>query len=195
MVNDGFKFVENNNDAVEILVIADRSGSMYSIEKDAIGGFNSFLKEQQEMEGEANLTLVLFNHDYDVKLESVPIREVKQIESLGATGSTAMNDAIGKALSGLFNRNPKRAIVCILTDGEENSSTEYTNSSVKELIQRAENEKEWKVVFLAANQDAFAEGSVRGISNNFNFEATSKGISSAYADTMNYNVRSYRQAS
>ena len=51
-----------NSEPVEIVVIADRSGSMESIASDAIGGFNTFLKEQQDQPGSANFTLVLFDN-------------------------------------------------------------------------------------------------------------------------------------
>jgi len=186
-------FTFKNDNAVEILVIADRSGSMYSIEKDAVGGFNSFLREQKSMEGDANLSLILFDDQYEVKLDSVPLNEVKEIESLGPRGMTAMNDAIGRAMSSLFERNPDKAIVCILTDGRENASREYNNSQIKEMIQRAENEKGWQVIYLAANQDGFAEGAARGIAANnvLNYTADSAGINDAYA-SMNASVRSYR---
>jgi len=69
---------------------------------------------------------------------------------------TAMNDAIGRAMSRLFERNPSKAIICILADGQENASREYNNSQIKEMIQKAENDKGWQVIYLAANQDGFA---------------------------------------
>lgn len=47
---------------------------------------------------------------------------------------TAMNDAIGKSLSELLAKSPEKAIICILTDGAENASKEYTSEQVKELI-------------------------------------------------------------
>lgn len=37
----------------EIVFILDKSGSMSGLEKDTIGGYNSFLKRQKEVEGEA----------------------------------------------------------------------------------------------------------------------------------------------
>ena len=45
----------------EIVCIIDKSGSMEAVKEDAIGGFNSFLREQQELPGEALFTLVLFD--------------------------------------------------------------------------------------------------------------------------------------
>lgn len=186
---DPFKFSED--DAVEILVIADRSGSMAGIEDDAVGGFNTFLKEQKSVEGAANLTLVLFDDQYEIKLDSVPLTEVRELDSLGPRGMTAMNDAIGRSLARLFERNPKKAIICVITDGMENASREYDNAKIKEMIQKAENDKGWQVVYLAANQDAFEEGASRGITKSFNYDATGLGVRSAYND-MSATATSYR---
>lgn len=180
------------DDTVEILVIADRSGSMGAIKDDAIGGFNNFLKEQQKLDGDANLTLVLFDTEYDVPVKSQDIQKVKPLteETFVPRGMTALNDAIGRSISELESKKPEKAIICILTDGLENSSREYNNSQVKELVEGAKS-RGWEVVYLAANQDAFAEGNLRGISKNINFAATSRGINDAYT-SMNATTTAYR---
>jgi len=186
------KYVKSSQEPVEILVVADRSGSMASIKEDAIGGFNTFLKEQQQVEGEANLTLVLFDDQYEVPVTSTPVGDVLPLteSTYVPRGMTALNDAIGKAVNTLKEKNPTHAIICILTDGMENASKEYTNASVKDLMKEAE-KKDWEVVYLAANQDAFKEGVMRGITNNINFAATSKGISDAYTN-MSVTASTYR---
>jgi Mg-chelatase subunit ChlD len=180
------------DDTVEILVIADRSGSMSAIKDDAIGGFNSFLEEQQRIDGDAAMTLVLFDDRYEVPVESQDLQKVKPLteSTFVPRGMTAMNDAIGRAVNDLISRNPEKAIICILTDGMENASKEFTTPQIKELMKTVES-KGWEVVYLAANQDAFSEGSIRGITNNINFAATSKGIRDAYA-TMNTTATTYR---
>ena len=96
--------MKDKKEPVEILVIADRSGSMASIRQDAIGGFNTFLKEQKSVKGKANFTLVLFDDQYEVPIESVDIKKVDELteETFVPRGMTAMNDAIGKSLSQLF---------------------------------------------------------------------------------------------
>ena len=50
----------------EIVFILDRSGSMSGLEEDTIGGYNSMLKKQQKEEGEAIVTTVLFDHEYEI---------------------------------------------------------------------------------------------------------------------------------
>ncbi len=182
------------SDAVEILVIADRSGSMSSILDDSIGGFNQFLKEQQELPGEATLSLVLFDDKYETPIVNAPIRNVRPLDktTFVPRGMTALFDAVGKGVNGLLARNPKKAIVVIITDGGENASTEYKAAGVKSAIDSAK-ARGYETVFLAANQDAFTVGQTMGTQSNHNFAATGAGIRSAYS-TATMSATNYRGA-
>lgn len=178
---------------VEIVVIVDRSGSMQSIKNDAIGGFNTFLKDQQAVKGAANLTLVLFDHEYLVSVDAKPVKDVESLteKTYVPRGSTAMNDAIGRALAALEAKNPKKAIVCILTDGQENCSREFSTEQAKAKIKAAE-ARGWQVTYLSADANAFANGAALGINAGLvrSFTANSVGTQAAYASlsttTTNY---------
>ena len=50
----------------ELVFVLDKSGSMNGLEKDTIGGFNSMISEQRELEGEVTVSTVLFNNYIDV---------------------------------------------------------------------------------------------------------------------------------
>ena len=52
----------------ELVFILDRSGSMYGLEQDTIGGFNSMLTKQKSLDGECRITTVLFDHQYTLSL-------------------------------------------------------------------------------------------------------------------------------
>lgn len=179
---------------VDIVAILDRSGSMFTIHDDSIGGFNSFLKAQQEQDGEARLSVVLFDNKYELLYDDVDIQKAKPLtkETYSLRGSTALNDAVGKTLNNMFSRNPEKAIVCILTDGAENASQEFKTEQVKQLIEKAQG-RGWQVVFLAANQDAFATGASYGVlrGTTHNFAANSKGVEQAYM-TFTASTTSYR---
>ena len=178
----------------EIAVIVDRSGSMHGLEQDTIGGYNSFLKEQQEHPGEAKFTLVQFDDKYQMLFESVPIGEVKMAKK-GAffpRGATALFDAIGKTVNDLGNRldklpeseKPAKVLVAIITDGQENASLEFRNKEkIAEMIKHQTENWGWEFFYIAANQDAFAEGASMNIphSNSANFAHTSGGVRTAYA--------------
>lgn len=181
-------------EAVEIVAIIDQSGSMGAVRDDAIGGFNTFLEDQQAQGGNANLTLVLFDDRYLVPVEDTPVQQVQPLtrETYAPLGWTAMNDAIGRALTKLEAKNPSKAIICILTDGEENASKEYTRTQVKAKIEAAK-ERGWEVVFLAANIDAFAAGGLLGVArgSTMSFNATSDGLHEGFA-CMSASVSLYR---
>lgn len=181
---------------VEIIIVLDRSGSMQSIRADAIGGFNQFLSDQKKLPGKATLTLVQFDTEYEVVHDGKPLGDVPELtaDTFVPRGSTALNDAIGRALATLETRNPERAIVVILTDGEENASREWTTEKIKARIQACEKDKGWQFVYLAANQDAFTVGASYGIGTTQNYAATSAGTKSAFVTTSSV-VRSYRGVS
>jgi hypothetical protein len=65
-----------NQNLCEIGFVLDRSGSMNAMKVEAIGGINAFLESQRKLPGEARLTLVLFDHEYIVAHDGVPIKEV-----------------------------------------------------------------------------------------------------------------------
>lgn len=177
---------------VEIVNIIDRSGSMASIRDDAIGGFNSFLDDQKKVPGEAKVTLVLFDHEYLLVHDGVDINDVPNLDekSYIPRGWTALYDAIGRAINTVGERlartpeeeRPEKVIVSILTDGEENHSTEFSVDQVKDMITHQQDNYKWEFIYLAANQDAFAVGGSIGIAsvNTMSFDATGAGISNAY---------------
>ena len=88
-------------DLTELVFIIDRSGSMGGLESDTIGGFNSMLKEQQALEGEAVVTTVLFDDKYELLHDRIDIKAVKPLTDKDYTvrGSTALLDALGKTIN------------------------------------------------------------------------------------------------
>lgn len=184
---------------VEIIVITDRSGSMDKIAKDVIGGYNRFLADQKTVPGEARITYTQFDTMYEVIYQGVALEHARDLDerTFQPRGGTALCDAIGRTLNDQGKRIKAegwadRVIVCIITDGEENSSVEYSQERVKEMIQHAE-QHEWHFVFLAANQDAFKTAAAFGMStvNTHNFTASAAGTAQAYGQTMS-STRSLR---
>lgn len=171
---------------VDIVCVVDRSGSMQPLTDDTIGGFNTFLKEQKELPGEANLTLVLFNHEYGLICDRVPVQDVKNLnrKTYFASGMTALLDAIGKAVTNVRDSQEKKTptIVAIFTDGYENASKEYKLETVKVLIEKLQ-EKNWEFHFLGAGIDAIGEAVQLGIDsqNVVAAAADSRGIAQTYS--------------
>lgn len=174
-------------DLTDITIVMDRSGSMSSIRDDAEGGLNSFIEEQKQQPGDATFTLVQFDTEYEFVHKAVPISSVPRCD-LRPRGNTALLDAVGRAITETGERlsatkeedRPGLVVFVILTDGMENSSREFSRDKIKEMIEHQQTNYNWKFVFLAANQDAFATGGAmgicRGTSTNYRAEKTSAGI-------------------
>lgn len=176
---------------VEIVCIIDRSGSMEAIRSDAIGGFNRFLEEQRKLPGDARLTLVLFNHEYGLVADGVPLGRIAPLDgrTYVPSGTTALLDAVGRTLDSMRARidgmdsaaRPDKVVVSILTDGLENASRDYTYERIGAMIGECRAKREWDFIFLAANQDAFAAGRALSIAEKdvVPFAATAEGIRGA----------------
>ena len=176
----------------EIVFILDRSGSMSGLTDDTIGGFNSFIEQQKKVVGEAKLTTVLFDDRYELLHNGVDINEVKPLtrDDYSARGMTALYDAIGKTINDVGDRlsktpeddRPSKVIVVITTDGAENSSVEFSQSKIKEMITHQTEKYNWEFIFLGANIDSVAVGDSIGIAANrsANYSASDKGVASVY---------------
>lgn len=173
----------------EIVCIIDRSGSMGSIRDDAIGSFNTFLKDQQSLSGEALMTIVLFDDRYEIMQNGTRIGYVPPLttKTYVPRGSTALFDAIGRTINEVKSRIsktedqkkiPDNIIVAILTDGEENASTEFNLSQIESMIKNQIKKDQWNFVYLSADPKAFEDAGKMGIARNnvVRFEADPAGI-------------------
>jgi len=186
----------------EIVCVLDRSGSMMSIIDDAIGGFNSFLKSQQDLDGdEARISIVMFDDQYDMIHKSVPITEVQAFtrETYVPRGCTALNDAIGRTIMGIGeiftkrddSEKPEKVIFVILTDGAENTSTEYTQDQIKALVKQQEDEWKWEFIFLSSDINAFQQGASLGFTRSSKLGKSGNSCKHAYCATSDA-ISSYR---
>lgn len=157
----------------EIVFILDKSGSMSGLEKDTIGGYNSFIEKQKKVEGEALVSTVLFSDQNEVIHDRVPISKIEPMNDAqySVGGCTALLDAIGGAIHHIGNVHkyareedvPEKTIFVITTDGEENSSRNYDYRRIKQMIERQQEKYKWEFLFLGANIDAIGEASKLGI--------------------------------
>jgi uncharacterized protein YegL len=191
-------------DLTELVAILDRSGSMSWLVQDTIGGYNTFIEKQKQVPGEAVLTTVLFDDKYEILHNGVNIKEVSPItgKEYFPRGNTALLDAVGKTVNTIGEKlskmdeaeRPGKVMFLIITDGEENSSSEFTQAQVKELVERQQNIYKWEFLFFGANIDSFAAAGGIGISQarTTNYSATGKGVSTTM-DAMSLAASSYRK--
>lgn len=142
-----------------LTLVVDRSGSMITIREDAEGGVNALIAAQAVLPGAITLTLVEFDHSIDTALDHVLLNAADLPKyHLQPRGSTALFDAIGHAitqtgtwLAGLDEADrPGKVIFAVMTDGEENSSIEWTSHAISALIKQQTETYNWEFVFMAA---------------------------------------------
>lgn len=186
---------ESIDGTLDLLVILDRSGSMQDAKSDHEGGLKSFVEDQRDLAGDVRLTLVQFDTEApcEVVYDRVPLADVGEIRLI-PRGGTPLLDAIGKAVSHLRAQLTDAATVVamVITDGDENSSREWTRSRVKALVTELES-KGWNFLFLGANIDAFAEAGSLGVPMAASASFANhqpQAVSAMYASTMSNVSRS-----
>jgi hypothetical protein len=191
-------------DVTELVFILDKSGSMAGLEGDTIGGYNSILKKQQGGDGEAIVTTVLFNHEYELLHDRINIKGITPIseKDYEVGGTTALLDAIGFAIQKIGNVQKKtieeqraeKVLFVITTDGMENASREFTASKIKKMIQHQKEQYGWEFMFLGANIDALSTAAKFGIEEDFavEYHADKEGTQLNY-QVLNEAVMNFRK--
>ncbi len=170
---------KTRNNEMDVVFLLDRSGSMGGIEKDTIGGYNSYIDSQRGKN--VKVTTILFDDKYEVLHNREDVDNIKKLtnKEYYVRGCTALLDAIGKTIREMEDKNPNKVIFIITTDGYENASTKYNKSQIKELISV---HKDWKFMYIGADIDSYSEGRSLGIKDEFiaNYKKTDRGISKLY---------------
>lgn len=181
-----------------ITVILDRTGSMDSIREDVIGGFNTFLSQQQALPEPASFTLVQFDSQdpYEVLHKAVPIVRVQPLnrQTYVPRASTPLYDAIGRGILDLevalaSRPDAERAthvVFVIVTDGQENASRDFDRTRVARLIE-AKKKLGWQFVFLSADLEAFTDAGRFGVDADarLHFSKDKQGNDAAWASASN----------
>ncbi|HHX30580.1 MAG TPA: VWA domain-containing protein [Clostridiaceae bacterium] len=193
-----------NKDRTELIFILDKSGSMGGLEADTIGGYNAMLKKQKEVEGECTLTTVLFDNSYELLHDRLDIRAVEPLteREYQVGGSTALLDAMGRTIHKIISvqKNSSdefkagKVIFVIITDGQENSSREYSLDRIKGLVEKERDRYGWEFIFLGANMDAIQTGGAFGIAPDraLDYLADSQGTQLSYS-VMSETITSFRK--
>jgi len=183
--------MSKKDNKTHVVLVVDRSGSMSSIQRDTIGGINTFLDKYRETPDNLRVTYIQFDDRYDIVYDNVEIKFVPEItnKTFVPRGMTALLDAIGKTVNhistqlALASDEDTRIVVVIVTDGHENRSREFTRGAIHELITDKQANHDWQFVFLAANQDAIATAQQYGFKGGtaMNYTAGKVGVARSFA--------------
>lgn len=165
--------------------ILDKSGSMSSVVSATISGFNEYIKTLKGDTNDYMFTLTLFDTNVSQPVKNVDIMDVEELteSSYRPDGMTALYDAVCKTIKEVNPAKGQKVLNIILTDGQENSSREYTEKDMKALIEDRTKQGNWTFVYLGANQDSYAVAQKYGIhqGNISNFNATARGTTNVFA--------------
>lgn len=203
-----------------VALIIDESGSMNSIRQQAINNFNEqlqVLKEEsnspnavakkllvngEEYEGiETYVSVVKFNYHVNVIDELAEVNTITEVtdDEYQPNGTTALYDAIGMTIDRFqkiedLNDPGASVLFIIITDGQENASSNYTYEKVKSLVNDLNATNKWTFTFMGtkdALEQAYNIGFAKG--NVTAFAATADGMNLA-SDVMASSLRSYYDA-
>lgn len=154
-----------------VLLVIDMSGSMMNLANDVRGGFNAYKAQlAADSEGEYRLTVTVFDTEFVSLAVDTPLADTPDLTAANYVprGGTALNDAIGQTLAEFDLKHGKvkkheRVLVVINTDGQENSSREFTTDQIRALIAEKDKSDRWGFIFLGAGPAAFAAGNSYGL--------------------------------
>ncbi|MBK7341652.1 MAG: VWA domain-containing protein [Saprospiraceae bacterium] len=174
------------------LIILDESGSMETIKKETISGFNELMQtiqaSQQEFPAQQHfITLVTFN---GLGIRSLIVRQpVASLQPLDDTryrpqSMTPLYDALGFSCTELEqairDQPDSWCLVTVLTDGMENASREYAGTAIRDLVDRL-GQGNWTFTYIGANHDVARMASDLSIANHMQWESDLKGSKEMWA--------------
>ena len=187
--------MEKSNDKVQVfnLIILDKSGSMSCIEKAAVAGFNETVggirsaQKQFSATQEHFVSLLTFcSCSMEYVYDCVPVDEVKTLTSkeYQPCCGTPLYDAMGRGINDLLKKTKDiegaSVVVTVITDGEENSSHEYSGKAIKALVDKMQKDNGWNFAYIGTNQDVEAVAVSLSITNTMLFEDTEEGMTKAW---------------
>lgn len=181
----------NKKHQVHNLIILDESGSMGSIKKTIIQGFNELVQtiqgiEKQFLDQEHFITFISFNGLYKKLLHfNEPASKLQQIDDkkYNPDASTPLFDALGYGINSLNNilenQTDYNVLVTVLTDGEENASKEFSGNDIKKLIDKLK-QNNWTFTYIGTDHDVEKIAASLSINNTMVFEKNETDIKNMF---------------
>ena len=186
---------------VHNLIILDESGSMNSIKKTILNGFNELINsvksiEKEFPEQEHYISIISFNskNENNVFHFNEPISKIETIDdkNYNPESSTPLFDAMGFSILKLKNflsdKNNYSVLVTILTDGEENASKEYSLTSIKRIIEELKSEN-WTFTYMGTDHDIDKTTMDLNIKNKIRFDKNGRGIKNMFKIETNSRIK------
>ena len=173
------------------LIIVDESGSMSIIRKQAFAGMNETLETIRQMQEkfpdqEQRVTLVTFDTGHTTwHYDNTPAAQTKNLDwkAYNPGGGTPLYDAMGMAISKVNAQIEEgdNVLVTVITDGEENSSEEWTLKMIRTMIEKLKKQN-WTFTLIGTD-NLDVEGMARSfaIDDHLEFKQTEAGTRAMFA--------------
>lgn len=180
---------------IHYLFILDESGSMAALREETINAVNTQLEEikkaSRKNDIETLATVLCFDsgngtrYNFLCKNHNVGKVAVITKEQYKPNGMTPLFDAIGKGIDTVLSyleagSDDEKVLVNIFTDGQENSSKEYSHAAITQRIKELSKDGKWLFTFIGCGDiTAVKQFSVSiGIdfSNVANYDGTKAGF-------------------
>lgn len=178
-----------------VLLVTDKSGSMYGLADDVRGGYNAYVQSLcDDTEVRYRITSVLFSSRYTnddqgytalciaAKPQDVPRLDTK---TYTPSGGTALLDAIGRTIAEFEAKvtvaSDDRVLLVVQTDGHENSSSEYDRETISKMIADREAGGQWDAIFMGAGPDTWQQAGGMGFATSLSYSSDSQGVAASYS--------------
>lgn len=184
-----------------VTFLLDRTGSMEEVRDDTIGAFNTYLDELQAPGAGGDILFTFLQFD-SVSLDKVhvntPVKDIPKLTraTYQPRAWTPLIDAVYKTIKAVEvavgSDKSRKVVICIQTDGQENSSKEYTWEQLNALI-KEKTELGWQFNFMGASLDAYAISSKMGVAaaGTMSYDKSNRVKTSAGFAASARNTRSY----
>ena len=176
---------------VHNLIIVDESGSMSIIRKQAFTGMNETLQTVRQMQKKFPdqvqfVTLLTFDSCHTTwHYDNASALKTKDLswKAYNPGGGTPLYDAIGKGISKVNAQveDGDHVLVTIITDGEENSSQEWTLKMIRTMIEKLK-KQHWTFTLIGTdNLDVEAMAHSFAIEEHLEFHQDMAGTKAMFA--------------
>ena len=173
------------------LIIVDESGSMSIIRKQAFTGMNETLQTVRRMQKkfpdqEQRISLITFDTSHTTwHYDNTPASRTRNLEwkAYRPGGGTPLYDAMGMAISKMNAQvtDGDNVLVTVITDGEENSSVEWTLNMIRTMIEKLK-KQHWTFTLIGTdNLDVESMAHSFAIDEHLEFRQDDEGTRAMFA--------------
>ena len=193
------------------LFILDESGSMESIRQSTVRSFNELVQTMRDAEAASHnaerpqqhfVSLYVFNTSAGTRevLFHAPVQHAAELtdQSYRPNSGTPLYDAMGHALhrheAALRDQTDTVTLVTILTDGEENSSREFTGEAIKALVERLK-AAGWVFTYIGTDHDVERFAHRMSIGSSMSYLKTDRDIDDMLVREKKARMKFYERSS